>query len=78
VSISGLNFQVIGGGNSSISFQIVKTTGNGVRIVFEGAKDAGEQHAGSTAASRFAPAAAAARSKRVLDALILCRWGKTS
>jgi hypothetical protein len=55
---SGLNFQVIGGGNSSISFQIVKTTGNGVRIGFEGAKDAGEQQAGSTAASIYAPAAA--------------------
>jgi hypothetical protein len=60
---SGLNFQVIGGGTSSMTSQVVVTTRSGVLNGFEGANAAGEQQAGSTAASSFAPAVRKARQK---------------
>jgi hypothetical protein len=55
---SGLNFQVIRRGAWSRASIVEKATQNGARNDFEGAKDAGEQEAGSTAASSLSPAAA--------------------
>jgi hypothetical protein len=57
VFISGRNSGISGSAWSRFA-KVVKPTQNGARSVFEGAKDAGEQQAGSSAASSLSPAAA--------------------
>jgi hypothetical protein len=56
VSISGRNSGVSGGARST-SLKFKEPTQNDARNGFEVAKDAGEQQAGSTAASSLSPAA---------------------
>jgi hypothetical protein len=51
---SGRNSGISGSALSNF-VKVAKATQNGVRIVFEGAKAAGEPQAGSTAASSFTP-----------------------
>jgi hypothetical protein len=58
---SGRNSGIRGSALSTFA-KVNTATHNGVWIHFEGAKAACEQHAGSTAASSFAPEPAAARS----------------
>jgi hypothetical protein len=63
VFISGLIPQGIGGGAWSSFVEDANLFWNDVRNGFEGAEAAGEQQAGSTAASRSSPRPAAARSR---------------